>query len=360
METVSARTTLIPLLILFLVCSPAVITITKKTCTSCKKVTAVAETYPVSSTGDAADDICIWVDSLHPEQSRIIGTDKNDSSGSLTIFDLSGKALYTEPVPDANNVDLRNGFPFYPDSTVPLVVTDRAMDSAVLFFRLRQEPPLLQRLTVDGAIGIVPYGICFYVSAASGRWYVFVTERTGTVVQALIEPAGENRVSLTTVRTIRLGSICEGCVTDDVHGSVFIAEENRGIWRFGAEPDDDSTNGLLIDSIASGRITADIEGLTLYLPVKNHSGFLLASIQGGSFYAVYDWIPPYTYRGCFSIEKGNGIDRVTETDGIDVTSFPLGQDFPEGVFIAQDDRDDTGTQNFKIVSWKKIRIGLGL
>ncbi|MBN1759651.1 MAG: phytase [Chitinispirillaceae bacterium] len=129
-----------------------------------------------------------------------------------------------------------------------------------------------------------------------------------------------------------------------------VTEETENPWR----------QCLLIDSIASGRITADIEGLTLYLPVNNRSGFLLASIQGGSFYAVYDWMPPYAYRGCFSIGKGNGIDRVTETDGIDVTSFPLGQDFPEGVFIAQDDRDDAGTQNFKIVSWEEIRMALGL
>jgi 3-phytase len=51
---------------------------------------------------------------------------------------------------------------------------------------------------------------------------------------------------------------------------------------------------------------------------------------------------------------GDKIDRVTETDGIDVTTANLGPLFPKGVFIAQDGADDSGKQNFKLVPWQLI------
>ena len=348
------------LLVTTLSCSTATRSIKTNDSAGFTGVTADAETDPVTSGGDAADDICIWVDTHNPGKSLIIGTDKNDTNGSLTIYDLSGRALFTEPVPDANNVDLRNGF--FPDtgSPVPLVVTDRAVDCSVLFFSLDTLQPALHRLTVTGSIGITPYGICFYVSPETGKWFIFVTERSGTIVQASIEPTGRDTVALKPVRTIRLSGISEGCVADDANRAVYIAEENRGIWRFGAEPEDDSTDGILIDSTGSNRIRADIEGLTMFIPRSPGSGYLIASIQGNSSYAVYDRQQPHAYRGSFCIEQGETIDAVTKTDGIDVTSFPLGALYPEGLFVAQDDRNDTGAQNFKLVSWEKIKNALGL
>jgi len=56
----------------------------------------------------------------------------------------------------------------------------------------------------------------------------------------------------------------------------------------------------------------------------------------------------------FRIVAGGKIDRVTETDGIHVTTANLGPLFPKGVFIAQDGSDDTGKQNFKLVPWHLI------
>ena len=56
----------------------------------------------------------------------------------------------------------------------------------------------------------------------------------------------------------------------------------------------------------------------------------------------------------FRIVAGNGIDEVTETDGIHVTTANLGPAFPHGVFIAQDGLDNTGKQNFKLVPWQLV------
>ena len=48
------------------------------------------------------------------------------------------------------------------------------------------------------------------------------------------------------------------------------------------------------------------------------------------------------------------------TDGIDVTNISLGSAFPQGVFVAQDDVNDSGNQNFKLVPWHVIATGVGL
>jgi 3-phytase len=55
--------------------------------------------------------------------------------------------------------------------------------------------------------------------------------------------------------------------------------------------------------------------------------------------------------------SGGEIDRTTETDGIEVHALPL-PGYPEGVFLAQDDAEDSGGQNFKIVDLAAVRAAI--
>ena len=50
----------------------------------------VAETKPVNSLGDAADDPAIWVNELNPQQSLIFGTDKRKG---IHVYSLDGSEL---------------------------------------------------------------------------------------------------------------------------------------------------------------------------------------------------------------------------------------------------------------------------
>ena len=72
-------------------------------------------------------------------------------------------------------------------------------------------------------------------------------------------------------------------------------------------------------------------------------------------YAIY-WRSNNAYVGSFAIGAGNRIDAVSDTDGIDATSASLGPAFPQGVFMAQDGKNDGGNQNFKLVPWQVIPI----
>ena len=68
-------------------------------------------------------------------------------------------------------------------------------------------------------------------------------------------------------------------------GHLYISEEVVGIWKFDAEPVENA-KGVLIDKTGSGgRLTADVEGLTIAYG-KDGAGYLLASSQGNNSFII--------------------------------------------------------------------------
>jgi 3-phytase len=109
-------------------------------------------------------------------------------------------------------------------------------------------------------------------------------------------------------------------------------------------------------------LVADIEGMGIYQGKK--SNYLVVSSQGNNSYVILDAIAPYKVRGIIRVDMDAelGIDGVSETDGLEVTHFNLGSDFSEGMLVVQDGHKvmPEAPQNFKYVSWDKIRTALGL
>jgi len=143
-----------------------------------------------------------------------------------------------------------------------------------------------------------------------------------------------------------------------------------GIWKYGAEPTDpaDDASRVLVDSAnGGGHLAADVEGLTIYY-ARGTEGYLLASSQGeGSpgnpltdTFAVYCREGNNEHLMNFRIIANGaaGIDKVSNTDGIAVTSAPLGSRFPKGIFVAQDGSNTGGNQNFKAVPWESIATAI--
>lgn len=64
------------------------------------------------------------------------------------------------------------------------------------------------------------------------------------------------------------------------------------------------------------------------------------------------------FIGIFYIvaDTAGSLDGVSETDGIDVTSRPLGPQFPRGLLVVQYslNLDPSEHQDFKYVSWQAI------
>jgi 3-phytase len=191
-----------------------------------------------------------------------------------------------------------------------------------------------------------------YRSSKSGKFYYFGTSKQGVVEQYELFDTGKGAVNATKVRQINVGTQLEGCVADDELGYLYVGEEEVGIWKYNAEPEA-NLERVKVDGVGSGNLVADVEGLTIAYGTDG-KGYLIASSQGNSTFAVYRREGNNAYVKSFRIVAGDKIDRVTETDGIHVTTANLGPLFPKGVFIAQDGADDTGKQNFKLVPWQLI------
>ena len=119
----------------------------------------------------------------------------------------------------------------------------------------------------------------------------------------------------------------------------------------------------LVDGIEGGNLAGDIEGMAIYYGAGT-GGYLVVSDQGINSFAVYRREGDNAYLGQFRVvaDASAGIDGVSETDGLDVTSANLGPAFAHGLFIAQDGRNiaPAERQNFKLVPWQRIAAATGL
>jgi 3-phytase len=314
-----------------------------------QSVAATVETSPVPNAEDAADDSAIWIDPIDASRSAIIGTDKQ---GGIAVYDLAGKQIQYLPDGKMNNVDIRAGFPLGGES-VALVAASNRSDDTIALYRMNPFTRMLEDVAARRVKTVMAYGCCMYRSAKTGKFYYFVNDKFGQVEQWELFDNGERKVDARRVRSLKLASQVEGCVADDDLGYFYIGEENVGIWKYRAEPNGGGRRTLVDRTGPRGRLAADVEGLTIAYG-KNGKGYLIASSQGDNSYVIYRREGRNRYVKTFQIIAGNGIDEVSNTDGIDVTTANLGPAFPRGVFIAQDGLNDGFNQNFKLVPWHLI------
>lgn len=297
--------------------------------------------------GDAADDAAIWVDTARPARSSIIATDK---LGGLVVYDLSGRQLHYYADSKPNNVDLRAGFRLGGRRVSLVATSDRETDSIRVYVVEPSKRSLRYVAARPLSTGIGVAGLCMYRSARSGKYFAFVSDSSGTLQQWELFDNGKGRVESRKVRTLKLDSVTEGCVADDALGRLYVAQEDVGIWRYGAAASAGSARAA-VDRVGAN-LTADIEGLALYTP-KRGAGYLIASSQGSDTFALYRRSGSNRYVMSFRVIPGK-VDGVTHTDGIAVVARGLGPRFRTGLFIAQDERNDGSDQNFKLVPWTSI------
>jgi len=322
-------------------------------------VSASIETEPAFSYGDATDDPAIWVHPENPALSLIIGTQKKRG---INVYDMSGKLLQSLADGRLNNVDLRYGFKLGGKAVDVVTASNRSTDSISIYIVDADSRGLIE--VADGIIptGMMdPYGQCMYRSQ-SENYYVYVNDTDGIVKQWQLLDSGNGKIGAKLLREFSVGSQTEGCVADDETGDLYVGEEDFGIWKYSAEPDGGEKRRL-VDQVDTGNISADVEGMALYYG-PDGAGYLLVSIQGTDNYAVYERAGENRFIGLFHVvaDEKTGVDGVSETDGLDVSSANLGPAFPNGVFVIQDGRNITPDerQNFKLVPWERIAAAMGL
>jgi 3-phytase len=260
-----------------------------------------------------------------------------------------------------NNVDLRDGFEIDGRRVTIVAASDRDRN-AIALFALSPERPELGDVA-DGvlATGLTEiYGLCMYADR-QGRLFVFVNDKDGRFQQhELLARPGSGRVGTRIVREFRLNTQPEGCVADDESGWLYIGEEGAGFYRMAAAPEA-ATALVTVDTVGQGSLVADVEGLAIYRG-PGDGGYVVVSSQGDNAYALYHRSPPNEFVGRFRIADGPVVDGVSETDGLEVTSFALPAPYQQGLLVVQDGHNTRPgePQNFKLVPWSEVVRALKL
>ncbi|WP_088183794.1 phytase [Sphingobium sp. Z007] len=316
-------------------------------------VTARGETTPVgTSNADAADDPAIWRNAADPAQSLIVGTDKK---AGLYVYGLDGKTRAFLDAGRVNNVDLKDGVAIGGAPGILVAASDRndIAHAKIALFRLDPASAKLTALgKVDGGAGEA-YGVC--LGRDAGILSAFIVLKDGTINQVAID-ASSATPSGKIVRTMKLGTQSEGCAVDDRTGTLYVAEEDVGLWRFDARATG-STTPTKIAAADGKNLVMDAEGVAI-APVGEKDGYVLVSSQGDNAYVLYR-ISDDSYVGRFRVVDG-AIGGSEETDGIELMLGDFGPAYPGGLFIAQDGHNAAAAQNFKLVAWDDIVKALGL
>ncbi|RZA18541.1 MAG: phytase [Lysobacteraceae bacterium] len=324
-------------------------------------VTATVETTFAGSFGDAADDPAIWANPADPARSLVVATDKK---AGLYLYDMQGKVVQFRADGKMNNVDLREDFELGGRKVVLVAASNRTNQSIALYVLDTD-----RRELVDVADGVQPtglgdpYGVCMYRSPKDQRTYVFVNGDDTRKRQWELVAGANGKVSARLVRDMNFDTQTEGCVADDHDGTLYVNEEDVGLWRMSAEPDGGDAKRLVERIADNPAVKDDYEGLGLY-DLGDGRGYLVVSSQGNDSYAVYRREGRQEYLGSFVVvaDPLRGIDGISETDGLEVSSRNLGPGFEHGAMIAQDGRNvmPVENQNYKYVPWESIARALGL
>ena len=366
------------------------------------------ETTPIPAGIDDTDDPAIWLHPTAAESSLIIGVSKNKIStggqAGIGIYNLKGELIKYIFHDRLNNVDLRYNIASGSRIIDLAIASNRDKKALSLFSVGNNSIQLVQDINLraanDEMITEEPYGLCLGQNKQTGRLYSFSPMKSGLIYQHAIysengqfklryirtidtakyltRAADQHLINVTVNEVVwesdleKEGLIAEineeirdrfqleGCVVDDTNNTLYYGMENLGVFKFKLNA---RKRPILIarvltakstpdsDSIKEGtpRVINDVEGLAL-LHGPNGQGALIISVQGLNEYALFDRKTD-EYIGSFKLAHGAG-DPVTETDGLDITSAPLGPEYPNGLLAVHDHLNTNSNKQISNANYK--------
>jgi len=316
---------------------------------------------------DDPDDPAIWVHPSDPSRSLIITTNKVDApKGALVVFGLDGATRQTVAgLRRPNNVDVEYGLNLGGQTVDIAVATERYRNQLVVF-KVAPDGGGISDVTspgntrvFDGRSGeqAAPMGIAIYRRPSDGAIFAIIAPKNGPredyLGQYRLEDDGLGRVKATFIRFFGrfsgVGEI-EAVAVDDALGYVYYADEGDGIHKYHVDP---NHAGAATELAHFGQQTfqADREGIAVYAR-DDGTGYIVCTdqIAGNSSYHIYrrEGEPgaPHNHSKLLRIVRG-GADS---TDGLEITSRPLGPLFPAGLMVAM----NSGARNFLLFRWEDV------
>ncbi|WP_232050463.1 phytase [Actinoplanes sp. OR16] len=374
-----------------------------------REITATVETpslFDDEAGGDAdADDPAIWINQADKGRSLVIGTAKN---GGLRVYDLKGREVQSIATPAGgrfNNVDVLTGFKLGKKKIDVAVVTDRGLDKLRIYkieasgltdITAANVPLLFSKDEAEVEEQATGYGLALHDK------YAVVSRRHSTRLGIFRLEEKNGKITYRTTDTLDLPrhfrlpngaswSPCgepgedpqvEGMVVDAEAGVLYAAQEDVALWRIDLKGGHFSSVPRIVEKVAEfgvpatydpeteectldetndpgygGRITADVEGATIY-PTSRRNGYLVVSSQGDSRFFVYDRRTNRPIK-IFTVSDGPRIDGVQHSDGATATAVAL-PGYPKGLLVLHDGEnkpdDDRTSTNFKYVDWRALNL----
>ncbi len=305
-----------------------------------------------------SDDPAIWIDTVNPSRSLVIGTDKGDSTGGLYVFNLDGRidsARTRRPLKRPNNVDIITGVSLN-GKLIDIAVAAERGTRSIRLFRLPDMTP------IDGG-GIpvfngdttrAPMGIALYRRPRDGTVFAIVGgksgPREGYLWQYRLADAGNGTLTATRVRSFGAYSgkkEIEAIAVDQQLGFVYYSDETVGIRKYYADPDRAGAAKELALFGTTGFVS-DHEGIAVY-PTSDTTGYLVVSDQQGHRLQLFaregEKGAPHTHVALATIPVA-----AQETDGLEVTARALSPAFPEGMLVMM-----STDKTFHFYDWRDVR-----
>lgn len=325
-------------------------------CESKPKIKANA-IKPVLSTEPVrfdTDDPAIWI---HPEdvtKSLVVGTDKNEDGG-LFVFDMKGKILPEKTISGLkrpNNVDLLQNVVLGQD-TVDIVVTGERLTHQMRVFTFPDMKaidnggiPMFEGETKAEHRDLM--GVALYHRKADGKVFVIMGRKIGPSGEYLwqyeLKSNGNGSVSAELVRKFgafsQLKEI-EAIAVDANLGYIYYSDENAGVRKYYADPEKGNEE---LAFFGQNDFADDHEGISIYQS-SDSTGFVIVSDQQANAFNIYRREGDVKNQHKHTLLKKVYVSTM-ESDGSEVTSVPMGTDFPKGLFVAMS--DDKTFQYYRI------------
>ena len=297
---------------------------------------ALSPTIVTDKVPNDTDDPAIWINPQKPEESLIIGTDK-ETNGGLYVFNLQGKIVNkVTGLKRPNNVDIAYGFDWN-GKKIDIAVTTERETNKIRIFQLPELAPI-----DNGGIEVfagekdqAPMGVALYTRPSDHAIFAIVGRKSGPKEGYLWQyrlSAENNVVKAEKVRAF--GSFSqkkeiEAIAVDNENGYVYYSDEGVGIKKYMADPD--LNNNTLLTTFGTKGFKSDHEGIALY-KTSEKEGYIIISNQQANTFMIY---PREGSKG-----NPNQHDLIAEVplssiecDGADATSVSLGGKFPKGLLV---------------------------
>ena len=330
---------------------------------------AIEAEYGTAQLSNDPDDPAIWVHPEDPSRSLLLGTIKVAApAGAIVVFGMDGQIRQTITGLDRpNNIDVEYGLQIGARRIDVAIATER-LARQLRVFRIDPGDGRLVDLggmpVLDGQPGEAgaPMGIGLYRRPRDGAVFAIVAPkegpREGYLWQYQLTDAAGGRVGARFVRrfgkfsaaTVREENEIEAVAVDDALGFVYYADEADGIHKWHADPDH-ADAGRELAHFARGGFRGDREGIAIYA-LPDGTGYIVGTdqIDEDSEYHVYPREGaagnPHDHSRELAVFRG-GADA---TDGIEISSRPLGPGLPNGVLVAM----NSTPRNFLVFRWQDV------